>query len=157
MGFAVTGKYEFEDSNLDLYTLHEYKQTSLYHGLNREDEFYNSAKNLKKPISRRCKPWPDVDEFWKSEKPVEFRLLASHLADHRKFKRWLVNHLRKIEGSNFDFDAESLARHQDTLDICLGDYDKIEKVNTDMAVYKWTNQYFMSPDEIKKLPEDKKM
>lgn len=47
MGFDVTGDYFFEDSNLDTYNIHDYRQTDFYHGLNREDEYYD--KELRKP------------------------------------------------------------------------------------------------------------
>lgn len=66
IGFEGTGEYSFEDNNLDVYNLIDYKQTDFYWGLNRPEgeEYYNSAKNLKKPPHRRSKPWPTVKEFW---------------------------------------------------------------------------------------------
>lgn len=39
-GIFSTGEYNFEDNNLDCYKLYDYKQTDLYRGLNREDEYY---------------------------------------------------------------------------------------------------------------------
>jgi len=39
-GFQGTGQYDFEDSNLDLFRILDYKQTTFYHGLNREESFY---------------------------------------------------------------------------------------------------------------------
>ena len=74
IGFAGTGQYHFEDNNLDLYNISDYKQTDYYHGLNREDEFYMTEKNLKRPAKRRKKKWPTVEEFWTSEEPMTFRL-----------------------------------------------------------------------------------
>ena len=68
-GFAGTGLFDFEDSNLDLYRLVDYKKTTWYHGLNREDEFYLKTKNLKKPEHKRKRKWPTPDEFWASEEP----------------------------------------------------------------------------------------
>jgi hypothetical protein len=53
MGFEVTGQYFFEDSNLDVYMLHDYKETTFYHGINREDEFYTTEKNMKRSERRR--------------------------------------------------------------------------------------------------------
>lgn len=76
-GFAGTGNYDFEDSNLDLFRLHDYKQTDLYHGLNREDHFYMSEKNMKKPDHKRLKKWPTIEEFWNCNEPKPFRLLAT--------------------------------------------------------------------------------
>ena len=40
LGWWVTGQYDFEDANLDVYRIMDYKKTDLYHGLNREDEWY---------------------------------------------------------------------------------------------------------------------
>ena len=76
IGFAGTGTYDFEDSNLDLYRLIDYKQTDLYYGLNKDDDFYTTKKNLLKPIHKRNKKWPTIEEFWACEDPKPFRLLA---------------------------------------------------------------------------------
>lgn len=46
--FHGSGQYSFEDNNLDMFCLFDYKQTDLYHGFNREDEFYETDSNLKK-------------------------------------------------------------------------------------------------------------
>jgi len=62
IGFEGTGEYSFEDNNLDVYNIIDYKQTDFYLGLNRPEgeEYYNSEKNLKKPPHRRSKPWPTI-------------------------------------------------------------------------------------------------
>lgn len=39
-GFFGSGEYDFEDNNLDLFNIYDYKQTTFYWGLNREDEYY---------------------------------------------------------------------------------------------------------------------
>ncbi len=110
---------------------------------------------MKKPDHKRTKKWPTVEEFWKCEEPKPFRLLASDHADWRKFKRWFRNHLRRIENNpEFDFDTEALAKFEPTLDICQGNFDKKEEVNTEMAIFKWSNQNFMSEKELKDLPEE---
>lgn len=64
-----TGEYNFEDNNLDTYCLFDYKKTDFYHGPNREDEFYTSAKNLRKPHHKRKKKWPTIEEFWTCTEP----------------------------------------------------------------------------------------
>jgi hypothetical protein len=51
--FHGSGQYNFEDNNLDMFCLFDYKQTDLYHGHNREDEFYETASNLKKQMHKR--------------------------------------------------------------------------------------------------------
>ena len=60
IGFAGTGTYNFEDTNLDVYKIIDYKKTDYYHGFNREDEYYLTTKNLKKPEHRRAKKWPTI-------------------------------------------------------------------------------------------------
>ena len=35
----------------------------------------------------------------------------------------------------------------------MGDYEKVGKVNTDMAIFKWDYTYFMSKDDVKKIKE----
>ncbi len=67
--FNGTGQYSFEDSNMDTYCLFDYKQTDFYHGLNREDEYYETTANLKKPLHQRKRKYPSVEEFWTSTEP----------------------------------------------------------------------------------------
>ena len=64
-------------------------------------------------------------------------------------------HLASIEGTDFDFDKACQEKFG-TVGVCLGDYDEKSEVNTDMAIYKWTNGDFMTEEEIKKLPEEKR-
>lgn len=157
-GFETSGVYHFEDNNLDLFQILDYKKTQLYHGLPREDEYYTNARNLKRQAHKRIKKWPTLEEFWFSEEPQQFRVLCSDHADHRKFKRWLTKHLQQIEGSEFDFDKEANDKFYWVKDeICLGDYDKKGVLNQEMAIYKWDNQMFMTPDDLKKLSDDQKI
>jgi heat shock protein HspQ len=67
--FQGTGQYTFEDNNLDVFCLYDYKKTDFYHGLNREDEFYLSEANLKKPLHKRKRKYPTIQEFWESTEP----------------------------------------------------------------------------------------
>lgn len=97
VGFAVSGFFDFEDTNLDLYRVFDYKKTDLYHGLPREESFYTTEKNMRRPEKRRKKAWPTQDEFWATETPIEFRVLCNDKADWRKFRKWLRRHLRQVE------------------------------------------------------------
>ena len=45
-GFEGTGEYDFEDNNLDIFNLADYKKTDFYWGLNREDEYYGKDHKL---------------------------------------------------------------------------------------------------------------
>jgi hypothetical protein len=113
---------------------------------------------MKKPEQWRTKKWPTVEEFWATEEPKPFRLLSSTEADYRKFRRWLRQHLRKIEDSDFDYDKATMEAFGDDkdIDICMGDFDTHEEINHDMAVFKWTNKEYMSKEEIKKLTDVQK-
>jgi len=157
LGFEVSGQYDFEDTNLDLFRLFDYQETTFYHGFNREDSFYYTEKNMRRHEKRRVKKWPTVEEFWASEEPRQFRLVAGEYSDWKTFRRWLNRHLRNIEGTDFDYDSECLSKHESTLDICLGDYDKKEEINTEMAIFKWNNTIFMNKEDLEKVPKDKKM
>jgi len=157
MGFAVSGHFDFEDTNLDLYRIFDYKKTDLYHGLPREDSFYTTEKNMKRPERTRKKVWPSQDEFWATQEPVEFRVICNDRADWRKFRKWLRRHLRKIEEDpNFDFDSVALEKYEDQRDVSHGDYGEKGVINTEMAVYRWNAAVFMSDKEIKALPDEKK-
>ena len=104
---------------------------------------------------RTGKKWPTLEEFWTSDEPALFRVICNDHADWRKFKRWFLKHLKEIENSDFDYDREALKKHGEEIrnDICLGDYDQKGVVNTDMAIFKWNNQMFMSEEEIKNLTD----
>ena len=51
------------------------------------------------------------------------------------------------------FDEEIRQKFLGEIDICVGDYDKPGKLNTDIAAFKWDYTYFLSKDELKKLKE----
>ena len=125
--------------------MHDKKETTFYHGLNREDEWYNTPKNLRKPEHKRKKKWPSPEEFWASETPQTFRLIAGDEADWRKFKRWLLRHLREVEAQpDFDYDKAAMEAFQSEIDMCLGDYDQKGVVNTEMAIHKYDQSIFMT-------------
>jgi len=49
-----------------------------------------------------------------------------------------------------------MSKYEDSIDICLGDYDKKSSVNTTMAIFQWDNSIFMTKEEHSKLPDEKK-
>jgi hypothetical protein len=57
-GFDGTGEYDFEDNNLDVFNIADYRKTDHYWGFNREDEYYE--KYLNKPPHQRRKKWPSI-------------------------------------------------------------------------------------------------
>ena len=154
-GFDGTGEYDFEDNNLDIFNIADYRQTQFFHGLNREDEYYE--KYLSRPPLLRKKKWPSVEEFWSTTEPKEFRLSCQDQADYRKFRIWLRKFIAEQVEKPISFDEEVASRFGSEIDICIGDkYHEVGKVNhTEIGVHKWNFTYFMTADELKKFPKDK--
>lgn len=161
IGFEGTGDYHFEDNNLDVFNIYDYKKTDFYWGLNRPEgeAYYNSPKNLSLPPHKRDRPWPTIAEFWASTEPHEFKLACQDQADWRKFRVWLKKVLREVaeQGESYKpFQEQAAEKFGSEVDICLGNnFAEVGKVNTDMAVYKYDYTYFMSADDLKKLKGDK--
>ena len=152
IGIAGTGEYNFEDNNLDCYKLYDFKQTDLYRGLNRDEAFYTTPKNMRKPIHKRKKMWPSVEEFWNSTEPVEFKLTADEQADVPRFKRWFRSQMKTLSQTEQTFEERVLQKYQDKIDICLGDFNEKGVINEDMAVHKLVCTDYMTKEEIKNYP-----
>lgn len=60
----MSGIFDFEDSNLDMYRVFDYKKTDLYHGLPREESFYTTESNMRRHEKTRKRVWPTQEEFW---------------------------------------------------------------------------------------------
>ena len=149
-----TGEYHFEDNNLDAFTLFDYKQTDLYYGLNREDEYYERPANLRRPLHARKRKRPTVEEFWASDKVFEFRLVCDDQADHRKFRRWLK--FKVADGAEMEkgFDERVREKYDPEIDLCHGEWDKPGVINTSMAVHNWDFTHFMTPEELESFKGD---
>lgn len=152
LGTVSTGEYNFEDNNLDCYKLFDYKQTDLFHGLNREDDYYNSPKNMRKPHHKRKRPYPTVTEFWSSEEPSMWKLSADEHADVPRFKRWFRAQLRSAETQSETFEERILAKYADKIDVCLGKWEEKGVINTEMAVHKLDASMYMTKEELKEYP-----
>lgn len=152
--FAIvsTGEFNFEDNNLDCYKLFDYKQTIVYRGLNREDDYYLNAKNMRRPLHRRKKPWPTVEEFWTSTEPKEFKLTADEYADKRRFRRWFNAMLRQGVEAEQSAEERILAKYASKIDICMGNFEEKGVINTEMAVHKLDVSQFMTEEELKEYP-----
>lgn len=155
--FQGSGQFTFEDTNLDTYCLYDYKQTQLYHGLDREDDYYTTKRNLKKPLHKRQRKWPTIQEFWTSTEPKEFKLATYKHAEWRKFRRWLRRQLESVSSDSLSFMEINEPKYLPELDVCHGDWDTKYTVNTEMIAHKYDWTYHMSPEELKafkgELPE----
>jgi len=152
-----SGEYHFEDSNLDAFSLFDYKQTDLYWGLNREDEYYQRPANLRRPLHRRRRKWPTAEEFWASDRLHELRLVCDDQADHRKFRRWLRQKVAEAPDLEQSYDDRVRAKYDPEIDLCHGEWDKPGVINTKMAVHHWDFTDYMTEEERKaykgELPE----
>lgn len=136
VGFTSTGEFNFEDNNLDCYKIYDYKQTDNYRGLNREPEYYQTPKNLKRPIHKRKRAWPSVGEFWELTEPIEFKVACDEFADFRRFRRWFKAAMKAGLESEMSAEERILAKYAGKIDIYHADYDTKGVINTDMACHK---------------------
>ena len=148
-----TGQISFEDNNLDCYCIFDYKKTDHYHGLNRDDEFYETPRNLRKPLHKRKVKYPTVEEFWTSEEPKEFRLVADDQADWKKFRRWVRREIANREKLGGEIDAEVEAKYGAEVNICTGNWETKARMETDPACFKYDYTYHLSKDELKALKD----
>lgn len=80
---GVSGVFDFEDQNFDLFRVHDLKET---------DETTSSAQQRRRmpPQNLRNKPMPlpSVAQFWDSAEVIAFKVTASDKADSASFLRW---------------------------------------------------------------------
>ena len=69
--------------------------------------------------------------------------------------RKVIKDMEEKGETSKSYETQAAERFGEEIDICLGDYEKPGKINTEIAIFKWDYTYFMSPDEIKKLKGDK--
>ena len=151
-GIWCTGEYQFEDNNLDVYKLYDYKQTDLFHGLNREDEYYTTAKNMRKPHHKRKRKWPSVTEFWNLEEPVIFKLSTDSYADVPRFKRWFRAQLKAGVEDERSFEDKILEKYKDKIDLCEGKWEEEGVINTDIAAHKFNVNDYLTKQELRDYP-----
>lgn len=136
---------------MDIYTICDYKETTLYWGLNREDEFYEKFNHL--PPHKREKKRPTPEEFWSLTEPKTLKIFCNEHADWRKFKTWLKKTVYESEKKEISYDEEARRKFDSEIDVCLGEYDQVGKVHRDIAIFKWDYSYFMNKEDLKKLKE----
>ena len=119
----VTGMYSFEDNNLDVFSLFDFKATQAYWGMNREDEYYDNAKNLRKPLHKRKMRRPTVEEFWTSTEPYKFRIATDPHVDMIAFRRWIRKQIASLNPQTKSFSEIYHAKFVDEIGITHGDFD----------------------------------
>jgi hypothetical protein len=146
---TATGEFNFEDNNLDCYSIFDHKETDFYHGLNREDEFYKSPSNMKKAPHKRCRKYPNMQEFWESTEPYSFKMTADDQSAWRKFRRWFLIEIEKSKTRTESYEEMALRKHADEIDISMGNFKEKGVINqTNIACFKWDFTYFMTEPQL---------
>jgi hypothetical protein len=86
----ISGCYYFEDNNLDVFMLYEYRSTTMSYGENFPDELLQKQEELRIYPRRRYVKLPSRKEFWSSEEPRDFRIIFSPYAEWKKFTTMLM-------------------------------------------------------------------
>lgn len=86
----ISGCYYFEDNNLDVFMLYEFRQTTMSYGENYPDEMLIKQEQLRIYPKRRYVKLPSRIEFWDSEEPKEFRIMLSPYSEWKKFTTKLM-------------------------------------------------------------------
>jgi hypothetical protein len=149
----ATGSYTFEDSNLDCFHIYDYKQTTEYWGMPRDNAYYDNKANYSRPIHRRKHRYPTPEVFWKMEEPKLFKIQYSMHSDIKSFKRKLKKYLAEIEANpDYDFDKICSEKYKHEIDICTGDFNEQGVVNhSDIAAFKYDWTYHLTDKELKEL------
>jgi hypothetical protein len=129
--------------------LFDHKETDLYHGLNKEDEYYTNPENMKKSPHKRKRKYPNVHEFWTSTEPHSFKLLSDDQSEWRKFRRWMMLEIKKAKERTESYEEMALRKHKHELDVCVGDFDEKGVVNhTNIACFKYDFTDFMTQPQL---------
>ena len=84
-----TGHYYFQDNDLNVYLLFDYKQTTMTYGENLSDDLLKSQ--TEKEINPKYHILKSLtkEEFWNSDEERSFKILFTPYSNWRKFAAWL--------------------------------------------------------------------
>lgn len=135
----MTGAYFFEDNNLDVFCVFDWKQTTLSWGKNLEDTMYENQDHILPEF--RIKKYLEPEEFWSSDEPREFRVAHSKYAERKRFVTWLRKELESEESFN-----EILDKKFGKVEL-YEDPDNLQpQVERKPAVYEYNQQYILGPN-----------
>eukprot|EP01016_Furgasonia_blochmanni_P053577 TRINITY_DN8681_c0_g1_i3.p1 TRINITY_DN8681_c0_g1~~TRINITY_DN8681_c0_g1_i3.p1 ORF type:complete len:467 (+),score=99.95 TRINITY_DN8681_c0_g1_i3:67-1467(+) len=139
-----TREYDFEDCNLDLFLLYDYKGTTTYWGPNKENYNYEDQSDIhpRKRIQKHLTP----EEFWESEEPQEFALNCVPNADWMKFKRWIIAEVEKRKTETESFEDRAMKKHPWAFET-FDDYEKNYEVSRDMLIFRYSKEFFLLEGE----------
>lgn len=149
-----SGQYTFEDNNLDMFCIFDYKQTDMYHGPNRDDDFYTTEKNLKKGLHSRKQKYPTIEEFWTSKELQPLKLAIDDQADHRKFRKWLRRQLTAITDQTKSHKEINEPKFSHEVGISHGVWDEKAVFCHEMAAFNYDWTYHMTEEELKAYKEE---
>lgn len=132
-----------------MFTLFDYKKTDLYHGPNRDDEYYETDKNLKKPLHRRKQKRPTIEEFWTSTEPQSLKLCCDDQADYRRFKHWLKKQLGSITPESQSFNEKYAKKFYVEAGITHGDFKEKAHHNHWVAAFHHDFTDYFTTEENK--------
>lgn len=132
-----------------MFCIYDYKKTDFYHGINRNDDYYTTEKNLKLPLHQRKRKWPTIQEFWESTEPQAFQLAADDQADWRKFRRWLAMQLRKMEPEDKSFYEINNPKFEKEVNMHHGDWNQEATFCHDVLAHNYDFTFHMTPEELK--------
>ena len=150
----VSGMMSFEDNNLDVFTIFDFKATQAYWGPNREDEYYDNPKNLRKPLHKRKQRRPTVQEFWQSEEPYRFRIAADTHSDLPKFRRWMRKQVEALTPESKSFQELNHEKFVKEVGICHGEWDKKAEFCHDVMAFEFDWTYYLTPAELKTVKQN---
>ena len=96
----------------------------------------------------RKEKWPTPEEFWKFERPIEFRVESSLYAAKWKFKSWLEQQLKAADASPQSYD--NMLREKYGMPNLYNDYDATNELNRNNIIFHYDYRYFLNEEELEK-------
>eukprot|EP01017_Pseudomicrothorax_dubius_P045884 TRINITY_DN8011_c0_g1_i5.p1 TRINITY_DN8011_c0_g1~~TRINITY_DN8011_c0_g1_i5.p1 ORF type:complete len:299 (+),score=71.93 TRINITY_DN8011_c0_g1_i5:75-971(+) len=145
----ATMEWDFEDDNLDVFLLYDYKATTRHWGPNLADYPYDNQSHIQ-PRKRRSRH-PTYEEFWASNELHEFRFDCSRYADWRKFRKWFQEHLVQ-KANDKSFEERALEKYGPIEG--WDNYDKEYQVKHKISVFSYTKDFWFSEKGEKLDPKN---
>ena len=143
--YDMTGSYYFQDTNLDVFVLFDWQQTTKTWGPNMKDEDYIKQEENTIPSHRRIK-FLTPEEFWNSEEPQEFKFNFTKLAERRKFYYWL---LREVDAEEVTDINELLDKKFGKINLYQNYESPVPSENRKPVVYEYSQEFVTGKENPK--------
>jgi len=128
----ISGHYLFEDTNLDIFMLHNYKLTNTHGEKPNEDDDRIAPRY-------RVKSKPSPEEFWNLDEEFVFSISSTYEADFRTFRKFLQNQIQEAKnGESYDAQVEKKFGKIDFYD----NYDVDYEIDNDMPINKYNKETY---------------